>query len=200
MSAEARKLSKISRREFLQTALLLSAGSLLAACSQPPEGVKTEATLYVSPTPASVLPSPLSPESQPVDSTPEPEGLDEFLRLSAILTGVQDLNPVLGQVYLNSLQSAGVNLEPLYAGAEIQSATPQTLPALTEGGFFNQEETGSTADRIITMWYTGIYEQDGESRVATFVDALMWKAIAYTKPLTICSSFGFWADEPTGSY
>jgi hypothetical protein len=32
--------------------------------------------------------------------------------------------------------------------------------------------------------------------VATFADALVWRAVRYTKPLTVCAAPGFWALAP----
>lgn len=45
------------------------------------------------------------------------------------------------------------------------------------------------------LWYTGIYTKaDGEATVATFVDALAWQTLAFTKPMTICGYPGFWSE------
>jgi hypothetical protein len=55
---------------------------------------------------------------------------------------------------------------------------------------------GKLADQIITLWYTGVYKVGEEEKVATFVDALAWKVLHFTKPLTICGEFGFWSREP----
>ena len=84
----------------------------------------------------------------------------------------------------------------LYAQAVFRSAAPPTtVSALEAAGLFTQAAPRSLADRIIELWYTGIYTNaEGEERVATFVDALAWQTLAFTKPMTICGYPGFWSE------
>jgi hypothetical protein len=68
---------------------------------------------------------------------------------------------------------------------------------LEAGGLFEQEATRALADKIIEYWYSGVYDTaDGGQAVATFADALVWRAVRYTKPLTLCGAPGFWAVPP----
>jgi hypothetical protein len=88
-------------------------------------------------------------------------------------------------------------LPELYAEAGFGSgAPPESLATLETNGFFDNESTRALADTIIEQWYTGVYQQDGEAAVATFVDNLTWRAIGYTKPPTICDTPGRWAEQP----
>ena len=74
---------------------------------------------------------------------------------------------------------------------------PSTVAELEATGFFENPATQEPADKILEMWYTGIYDSaEGEQEVATYVDALVWQAIAFTKPLTVCGMPGFWAQPP----
>ncbi|MEZ4617574.1 MAG: sugar dehydrogenase complex small subunit [Caldilineaceae bacterium] len=148
-------------------------------------------------TPPIVLPSP-APSAGAATPTPTPE-LTNFLTLSTLLTGVSTLSPELGRVYLQSLQTskdeATVTMAELFSQAGLQSEEPPTtLAALEATGIFAQEQTRSLTDRITDMWYSGIFKNEaGEEEVATYVDALAWQTLRFTKPKTICGEPGFWA-------
>jgi hypothetical protein len=189
----------LSRREFLRGAGLLLASGLLAACGTEQEPAWQAGDFWRTPTPADLLVGPV--ETETADA---PEGLDSFLALSTVLTGFENLDPALGQVYLGSLQEdpeLGGGLPGLYEQAGVLSGSPpDSIAALESAGIFDQESTRSLADRIIELWYTGIYTQGEEQVVATFVDSLAWKSLTFTKPPTICGSFGFWSARPRGEF
>jgi len=122
-----------------------------------------------------------------------------FLALSALLTGVPALDPGLGSLYLAYLQATSASdLIALYEQAGFTSATPPaTLQAIEAAGIFADEAMQQLADQIIALWYTGKYQDaQGNDIVVTFVDALAWKILDFTKPPTICGSPGFWAFQP----
>jgi hypothetical protein len=201
--SEEQPRPSFSRREFLRGLALFVAGSALSACGAPrvePQGLVTP---WNTPTPIKVLQSPQPPATAEATATLSPDGLqlEEFLALSAVLTGIENLDPVLGHVYLQSLQASSdfeVSLAELYERAGFRAAGPPTdVEALANAGTFAAETTQKLADKIIEYWYTGVYDTaGGEQAVATFVDALAWKALHYTKPPTICASPGFWAERP----
>ena len=206
-SSPARTMQRprLSRRDFLQrlsrTVTGTVAGSLLAGCSTikaaPPPQASPAASFVAQP----ILPSP----QPPVAATATPEGRDpllaQFLALSALLTGVVNLSPALGRVYLQSLQASS-EFGPALAGLIEQAGFASTSPPATLGelegaGVFSGAERGALAQKILEYWYTGIYENaDGEQAVATFVDSLTWETMVFTKPPTICGSPGFWAERP----
>jgi hypothetical protein len=112
---------------------------------------------------------------------------------------VDNLSPELGRIYLQSLQASdefAVSVSDLYEQAGFGTDTPPTtITALEAAGMFSQETTRPLADSIIELWYTGIYtNEEGEETVATFVDALAWQTLAFTKPMTICGYPGFWSE------
>ncbi|MFW5941883.1 MAG: sugar dehydrogenase complex small subunit [Chloroflexota bacterium] len=197
----------LTRRAFLRGGLAAAAGALLAAC-----GVQTGADVrplsrdYHTATPRTILQSPQARpgEGTPEPGTPEPDtegqlGLDQFLALSAVLTGVANLDPTVGRVYLNALRAGDFQLTPadLYQQAGFGPDTTPTLDQVEEAGLFADEDATSLADTIIRYWYTGVYDTpEGEQAVATFVDALAWKALPWTKPNSICASPGFWEQRP----
>lgn len=186
---------RLSRREFLRAAALTVAGGLLAACASPldrPSGASPSSGALRA------LPSP----QPPATPTPLPEGpLGQFLALSVLLTGVRDLSPVLGSVYMQSLDASGqfeTTVAALLEQAGFASGTPPTtLEELEATGIFDDAAARPLADKITEYWYTGVYDTpEGEQAVATFVDALAWSTLRFTKPATLCGSPGFWSIEP----
>jgi hypothetical protein len=192
-----------TRRQLLRGLGGVGAMAVLAGC-----GVATVATPQpaIAPFPPwqPALPSPQSPAQAAVQTaTPVPDSLPlaAFLALSALLTGIDNLQPEIGQIYLQSLAASTefeVSLAALYAqmGFTATSA-PASLEEAAQRGVFEQEATRTLADKIIEYWYSGVYDTaDGEQAVATFADALVWRAVRYTKPLTLCGAPGFWATAP----
>ena len=195
--------TNFSRRAFLRSAALTGLVTLLAGCgiatqSAPPEDIAPFPEWHP------LLPSPvpsLRTEAVPSPSQPSLEG---FLALSALLTGIENLNPQIGRIYLDSLAAstpAEVSLADLYRQAGFAEADKTTWPGsieeLEQRGIFAQDTTRALADKIIEYWYSGVYETaNGEQAVATFADALVWRAVRYTKPLTLCAAPGFWAAAP----
>ena len=100
---------------------------------------------------------------------------------------------------MQSLQTSPdfpVSVPELYEQAGFRTdAPPPTIAMLEEAGLFAQEATRTLADRIIELWYTGVYtNEQGEETVATYVDALAWRTLAFTKPTTLCGYPGFWSE------
>jgi len=210
-------LTHLTRRAFLRGLLAAAGSGVLAACAPGQKPAQPFAGSYNTATPARVMASPRAPSavSGAQDGTPTPESgaapqdgglaLQQFLTLSAVLTGVQNLDPVVGSVYLQSLQSSDefdVTLGDLYERAGFETdAPPDSIVDLQEQGFFEPDASNgsaaSLADTIIEYWYTGVYTTpEGEQAVATYVDALAWKALSFTKPNSICGSPGFWEERP----
>jgi hypothetical protein len=188
---------RLSRRAFLGNLAAALAGGLVAACAAPANGQNGW------PVPENAPPVALASPRPPSTPTPVAEDLPlaQFLALSALLTGVGNLDPVLGRVYLQSLQQSNqfeLTVADLLAQSGFGSAQPPTtFDELSATAIFDNAPSRNLADKIIEYWYTGIYETaEGEQAVATFVDALAWSTLSFTKPATICGSPGFWAVPP----
>lgn len=179
-------------------ALALLAGCGVASTAPPPPDIAAFPTLR----PALPSPQPLS-GSQAAAATPRPGGLElaSFLALSSLLTGIDDLNPQIGAVYLESLEGSdqfALSLADLHAQMGFgEASAPPSLEEAAGRGVFDAEASRTLADKVIEYWYSGVYETaDGGQAVATFADALVWRAVGYTKPLTLCGAPGFWALVP----
>lgn len=188
---------RLSRRAFLCSLSTALSGAFLVACGPPRSNSHAEVAFGPQATPPAALPSPVpaTPPAAPPDDLP----LAQFLTLSAVLTGVPNLNPDLGRIYLQSLQASAdftVTVQELYEqGGFRADAPPPTIAMLERAGLFAQEATRTLADRIIDLWYTGVYTNtQGEETVATHVDALAWQTLVFTKPTTLCGYPGFWSE------
>ena len=120
-------------------ALALLAGCGVASTAPPPPDIAAFPTLR----PALPSPQPLSgsqaAEATPLPGGPRPGGLDlaSFLALSSLLTGIDDLNPQIGAVYLESLEGSdqfALSLADLHAqmGFGEDSAPPSLEEATSE--------------------------------------------------------------------
>lgn len=185
---------KLTRRQFLKFLGLFLAGGLLASCAEAQEDLAVGPVQFTTPIPNQVLKSPGPPQTEQF-----PEGLARFMALSAAITGFEDLDPQIGTVYMQSVEDNPdlLSLEEIYQAAQITSAeSAVSLEQLQSGPLFSEEASRQTVNEIAKMWYTGVYTENGEPMVATFVDSLAWKSLRFTKPNSICASFGFWATPP----
>jgi hypothetical protein len=159
------------RRHFLAVLVLAAAGSATAACA-------TRTT---------------------VGAGVAPVTLDDFLALSALLTGVKDLNAEHGRLYLASLTRAEARqLAAITARAGMHGAAPPaTLDALMRTGALDTLAARRVTATIVECWYTGIYASPSGPRVATYLEALAWSTLGFTKPPTVCGGgMGYWAQAP----
>lgn len=185
-----------SRRAFLTGTGALAVAGTLAGCT-------VQLGPAWQPEPHPILPSPEGYTAADVLATPRADTaeLETFLALSSVLTGFDDLSPVLGAVYLRGLRERDeppTTLSTLYDATGFRGPNPpRTVEEMEAAGVFEQDALAALADTIITYWYTGIYDTAEGPRVATYVDALAWRAIDYTKPRSICGPFpGFWHERP----
>jgi hypothetical protein len=114
---------------------------------------------------------------------------------------VDTLDPALGAIYLQSLRASSafsVTISELLEEAQAGLSAPAaTLAELESTGIFENEATRELADKITEYWYTGIYETEQEEQVvATHVNALAWQTLTFTKPTTVCGTYGFWTEPP----
>ena len=104
------------------------------------------------------------------------EPLKRFRALSARLTGFPEdaLDPALAGDLMDRLEAAGdgARLERLLSG----------------------RGDDELARRIAVAWYSGIHPKADGAVVATFSEALVWRALDFTKPPGDCSAEpGDWA-------
>ena len=104
--------------------------------------------------------------------------LDEFLALSARLTGEPDLDATAAAQLLGGFLSTGHG--------------PELAAMIVEGG-----SGGAFANEIVAAWYSGRYATATGTAAFNLPDALLWRALDFTKPPGRCGgSTGYWANEP----
>ena len=97
-------------------------------------------------------------------------GLDRFMALSRRLTGVDDLDPELGRLYLAALEATGV-----WPGRDERAA----------------------AEAIVVAWYTGGVGAGREATIVSYPAALAWSTLTFTKAPSVCGGgLGYWAARP----
>lgn len=142
--------------------------------------------------------------SPPHGASAGPATFDEFLSLSAILTGVAHLDREVGLVHFSRLQVDRNDrsvLDSLLAASGLRStAPPKNVDDLASLGLFEQKDMRALADRITLCWYRGNWSQEGTPTRSGFADALAWQVLPFTKPPGICGGgTGYWANPPVGS-
>ena len=95
--------------------------------------------------------------------------LDDFLALSARLTGHTDLDRKTGSMLLNNLLAA-----------------PDVATRLARPDAALERD-------IIVAWYTGVQQVRGEARVVTHAGALQWRTLGMPAPGLCVGPFGTWA-------
>jgi hypothetical protein len=108
--------------------------------------------------------------------------LDQFLRISNRLLGIDDFDR----------NTAGKFLEGLLA-----SGREAVLGRFVNGVDTSSEAARNLASDIVASWYSGIYETGHGPAVATYNEAMMWRALSFTKPLGNCGgATGYWNSPP----
>lgn len=116
----------------------------------------------------------------PAAAATQPVALDAFLRASSFLTGVSDLDAEMGGAILAGLLAAGHG---------------DALEALARDPA--GQASGDVAGEVTAAWFSGVFtDADGET-VADIQGALLWGALTFTKPWTICGGeTGYWSKPP----
>lgn len=104
--------------------------------------------------------------------------ITEFRALSVRLTGVPDLDATAAGKLLDGFLSTG-------HGGELGAM-------IAEGG-----SGGAFADEIVAAWYSGRYATAAGPAAFNLPDALLWRALDFTKPPGRCGgSTGYWSEQP----
>ena len=130
--------------------------------------------------------------------------LPAFMAMSRVLTDTAEVgDEAVGREYLAAVledPARAAQLAALWRTASFGSARPPaSVLDLVARGVYDDPELAALADSIAACWYSGVYDgADGEPKVATYVDALAWRALGYRSggPSSCSGVFGHWADKP----
>lgn len=131
--------------------------------------------------------------------------LDAFIRLSAMVTGVSELDRNTARKVLALISAEPWGKEHLrqIAGKLMPEWSAQALPAsrqeLFEPSRFSDGERWFIG-HLMTTWFTGVYYHQTGNHVVAYRDALMHVALQDVRPIPghCDGTFGFWSEPPVG--
>jgi len=104
-------------------------------------------------------------------------GLDAFLALSKEQVERSEVSKDMAAELLHAFSAAGKK---------------DALAALAAGN-----EDLQLANTLVVCWYTGNSPDPDAPQALHYTDALIWDAMAYTKPAGYCGgAMGYWAEPP----
>ncbi len=138
------------------------------------------------------------------DDESAPEPLEQFVALSSLLTGFDDLSEPLAQTYLDALQAdpdVAAALDDLYAEAGLGSDdAAESFEELSARGVFDDPRLADVSDTVIRLWYTGVVDGPDEPIVVAYTDNLAWRSLDYATPPSVCGGLvDFWAEPPAAA-
>ncbi|MDF2094962.1 sugar dehydrogenase complex small subunit [Aquibaculum arenosum] len=105
----------------------------------------------------------------------------QFFELSQTLTGTKNLNPRVARTLLGSFLAMG-------KGAELEALAAE-MPS--------PDGTGEVAETLIAAWYSGILIGPEGPLATDYTGALLWNALAFTKPAGLCGGeTNYWSEPP----
>ena len=123
--------------------------------------------------------------------------VDGFIRLSQLVTGVEQLPREHAAVYLNALDAAELKLPPsrlVELAGFAEGGGPQTLAELQRSAVYRKPGARASAEAVAAAWWSGMVPTAHGDTVVTFLDALAWRAQPWAEPFTEClGATGAWA-------
>ena len=112
-----------------------------------------------------------------------------FARTTAALTGYPQPDPATAGKVMRAL-STPQRASSLRALIALVASTPASeLDAAIAA-----RKLDKVANELVAAWYSGMVD----GKVVLYTDALVWTAMAYSKPMGICGGVtGYWADPWT---
>jgi len=209
----------VSRREFLRRTALVTGVSVGASRLVVPSAVDArpmEGRLAQAAPPSGArsqsVPSP-APPTQQAPPPPDVE-LEQFIRLSATLTGLKPLEPDLAQAYFDRCALRPSVAEQMKRLVDVHGGlhgTPQEmeneLQAKLADASTNDKPLFAAAEQIIYLWYIGAFynipdppdSAPGEWEYgppAHYFRGKVWRVLGVTPPMSPGGSATFWAKKP----
>jgi hypothetical protein len=124
--------------------------------------------------------------------------LGGFVELSRVVTGVNDLPTAVAPDYLNALEQAALAMAPstlVRIAGYVDGLGPATLDELEASSVFSRRGARACADAITAAWWSGLAPtKGGQTRVVSYLDALVWRALPHAQPPSNCLGVtGAWA-------
>ena len=112
-----------------------------------------------------------------------------FARMTAALTGYPQPDPATAAKVMRAFATPQ-RASSLRALIALVASTP----ASDLDGAIAKRKLDKIANDLVAAWYSGMVD----GKVVLYTDALVWAAMAYSKPMGICGGVtGYWADTWT---
>jgi hypothetical protein len=125
--------------------------------------------------------------------------LDGFVRLSQLVTGIEQLPRDHAAAYLEALDAAGLDLPPsrlIEKGGFSGGSGPATLAEFERSALYRKPGVRASAEAVASAWWSGMVPTRNGEKVVTFLDALVWRAQPWAQPPTEClGAVGAWAKQ-----
>ncbi len=114
------------------------------------------------------------------------------MALSTALTGVA-IDDAIASAAVLATFSAPERRASLASLADIVAATPgDGLDAAVK-----TKGLDAIANEVVSVWYAGVAGNADAQRVVLYLNALVWNAMTFAKPMGVCGGpTGYWADPP----
>jgi len=145
---------------------------------------------------------PAAAEALPAPVGPNQLTQDEFMRLSAFLTGHDNLKTEVGaRIFRSYAPGSPENRQLADLYTAIRNAGDSSVDALLSGSGFRDTPRFGPAVALVMAWYLGFIGQGEQAQLVAFEDALMFAPTADVLPVpTFCQSeTGAWAAPPPGA-
>jgi hypothetical protein len=125
-------------------------------------------------------------------TAPTDASLAAFLALSATLTG-KPIDDKLSAAKVLGVFDTPARRASLLALARLVATTP---PADLDTALKSRKLYG-LANEIVSTWFSGVTGTGTSQRLVLYLNALVWDAMTFTKPMGVCGGpTGYWADPP----
>lgn len=139
--------------------------------------------------------------ADPTSSADRPTTADTlagFIELSRVVTGVDELPEAVAPDYLNALEQAALPMAPatlVRIAGYADGLGAATLDELEASSVFARRGARACADATTAAWWSGMAPtKGGGTRVVSYLDALVWRALPHAQPPSNClGETGAWA-------
>ena len=129
---------------------------------------------------------------RPGQGVPSKQAQEDFLHVSRLVTGVDDLPEQLGPTYLEKLNALHLDMSASELADKGSGAA--TLADL-EQTVLKEPGGRECAEHVAGAWWSGIVPTpENAAEVVTYSDALIWGGMPYAQPSSQClGATGAWA-------
>jgi hypothetical protein len=116
----------------------------------------------------------------------------QFAQLSAMLTGY----PAADAATSAKMQRAFATPARRNALAALARVVAETAPGDLDAAL-RAQKLDAVANDLVAAWYSGVVTTGKNQQLVLYTEALVWRAMTYSKPMGICGGItGYWANPP----